>query len=89
MPRRWNTFSSTRESITVLCTSQPARAESCSMAASALGSVTAQMERAMSTSSVCRRGFAVAHVLHLQVLDGLDDLRGDERDVAGDMAQVF
>ena len=51
-PRRLKTCSSTSERITEEWTSQPRSLSSCSMAASARGSVAAQMDRAMSTSSV-------------------------------------
>ena len=51
-PRRLNTCSSTSERITEEWISQPRSLSSCSMAASARGSVVAQIDRAMSTSSV-------------------------------------
>ena len=51
-PRRLNVFSSTLDKITEEWTSQPRSLYSCSIACSAFGSVAAQMERAISTSSV-------------------------------------
>ena len=55
-PSFFSVFSSTEDSSTEQCTSQSRSLPSCSSAKAALGSVTAHMDRAISTSSVCSRG---------------------------------
>ncbi len=82
MPRCWNTFSSTRERMTVACTSQPR--EGGELVHGLFGGGVgdgADGEGDEHLVGVQAR-VVVAHVLDLQVLYGLDDGRGDEQHVA-------
>lgn len=68
MPSFFSTFSSTLESRTVECISQFFRFSSCATAAAAFGSLPAEIESAISTSSECRRGFYDEFTVHLKFL---------------------
>ena len=88
-PSFWNTFSSTRDSMTDEWASHPLSLGSCSRAKAAVGFVAAHMDRAIRISSVCRRGLWFPHVIDFQGLYRLYDYRGDKVDVVMDTAKLL
>ena len=53
----------------------------------AMGFVTAQMARAMSSSSMCRRGCGCPYALDLEMLDRLDNAGRDEQHLLVDSGE--